>query len=204
MTTDPWPFPGLKPAHYGFVLLDPPWFMSGGTKSRPQHYKRMLDREIAAIPLHLLARPEGCWFGVWITSPMNERFWQKVRPGWKLRYSARGWVWIKTHRRLRQDQRLLFVHPDSIHRGTGYTTRKNAEDLLLFKVGRPPRLVKDEFEVIFSPPREHSRKPDESYERIERFALGPYAELFCRSGRANWDSWGDEVGKFPAAERRAA
>jgi N6-adenosine-specific RNA methylase IME4 len=51
-------------------------------------------------------------------------------------------------------------------------------------------------EVIFMPRREHSRKPDELFHRIEQYCAGPYAELFARQQRPNWDSWGDEVGKF--------
>ncbi|MCB2107727.1 MAG: hypothetical protein KDE14_08515, partial [Rhodobacteraceae bacterium] len=44
--------------------------------------------------------------------------------------------------------------------------------------------------------REHSRKPDEAYERIERLAAGPYLELFGRTTRPGWDSEGDQSGLF--------
>jgi N6-adenosine-specific RNA methylase IME4 len=53
-------------------------------------------------------------------------------------------------------------------------------------------------ELIVAPVREHSRKPDETYQRIEQFCAGPYVELFARQRRPNWDSWGDQVGKFNA------
>ena len=36
-------------------------------------------------------------------------------------------------------------------------------------------------ELIVAPRREHSRKPDEQYGRIQRFCDGPYVELFARS-----------------------
>jgi N6-adenosine-specific RNA methylase IME4 len=55
--------------------------------------------------------------------------------------------------------------------------------------------------LIVAPRREHSRKPDEQYERIERLVAGPYLELFARQSRPGWDSWGNEVGKF---DREAA
>jgi hypothetical protein len=48
--------------------------------------------------------------------------------------------------------------------------------------------------LIVSPRREHSRKPDEVYERIERLVDGPYLELFARQRRPGWDAWGREVG----------
>jgi N6-adenosine-specific RNA methylase IME4 len=51
-------------------------------------------------------------------------------------------------------------------------------------------------QVILAPRREHSRKPDEIHERIERLLPGPYGELDAREERAGWDVWGDEVGRF--------
>jgi N6-adenosine-specific RNA methylase IME4 len=46
--------------------------------------------------------------------------------------------------------------------------------------------------LIISPRREHSRKPDEAYGRIERLFEGPYLEMFARSSRPGWDRWGAE------------
>jgi N6-adenosine-specific RNA methylase IME4 len=40
--------------------------------------------------------------------------------------------------------------------------------------------------------REHSRKPDEIYNLIERCSPGPYLELFARFSRPGWDQWGNE------------
>jgi N6-adenosine-specific RNA methylase IME4 len=44
--------------------------------------------------------------------------------------------------------------------------------------------------------REHSRKPDETYARIEELFDGPYLEIFARSRRDGWASIGNEVEKF--------
>ena len=43
-------------------------------------------------------------------------------------------------------------------------------------------------------PLEHSRKPDQMHEDLERLFDGPYLELFARRTRPGWDVWGDEVG----------
>jgi N6-adenosine-specific RNA methylase IME4 len=51
-------------------------------------------------------------------------------------------------------------------------------------------------EVIVAPIREHSRKPDEQYERIEAFCEGPRLEIFARQRVNGWRSWGAEVDKF--------
>ena len=50
--------------------------------------------------------------------------------------------------------------------------------------------------VLFAPRREHSRKPDETYELIERMYPGlRYLEIFARptGERPGWTFWGNEV-----------
>jgi N6-adenosine-specific RNA methylase IME4 len=39
----------------------------------------------------------------------------------------------------------------------------------------------------------HSAKPPESYELVERVSHGPYLELFAREKRDGWHAWGNEV-----------
>ena len=56
-------------------------------------------------------------------------------------------------------------------------------------------------ELIIAPVREHSRKPDEIYSRIETLCDGPYLELFARQGWPNWTAVGDERDKFQPIER---
>jgi N6-adenosine-specific RNA methylase IME4 len=68
--------------------------------------------------------------------------------------------------------------------------RANVEQCLLATRGSPPRMAKDVRRLVISPRREHSRKPDEIYGRIERLARGPYLELFSRQSREGWDAWG--------------
>ena len=63
-------------------------------------------------------------------------------------------------------------------------------------VGSPKRLARDVRELLITPVREHSRKPDELYAEVERYAAGPYLELNARTKRPGWDSWGNEAGKF--------
>jgi len=68
---------------------------------------------------------------------------------------------------------------------------------LLATKGKPlKRKSKAVRQLIFSSVREHSRKPDEVYERVEALFDGPYLELFSRTERPGWDAVGNEVGKF--------
>jgi len=51
-------------------------------------------------------------------------------------------------------------------------------------------------QIIDAPRREHSRKPDEIYSRIESLVAGPYLEMFARQKWRGWDAWGNEIDKF--------
>ena len=51
-------------------------------------------------------------------------------------------------------------------------------------------------QALLAQRREHSRKPDEFYARVERYCTGPYIELFSRQRRPGWTAWGDELDKF--------
>lgn len=184
-------FDGLRPRHYRALYIDPPWRFSGGTRGRPQHYARMTDAELARMPIADLCHPEGCWLFMWSTSPKLPDAIALGR-AWGFRFSARAFVWVKLNAR----ETPLFMDRTSFFFGQGYTTRKNCEDVLLFRRGQPARIAKDVPELLIAPRREHSRKPDEAYDRIERLAAGPYAELFARHQRAGWDAWGNEKHRF--------
>ena len=82
--------------------------------------------------------------------------------------------------------------------GLGYWTRANAEYCLLATRGKPKRTAKDVRQLVVQPLREHSRKPDEVPAAIERLVPGPYLELFARTTRPGWASWGNQVERFAA------
>ena len=46
---------------------------------------------------------------------------------------------------------------------------------------------------LFAPLQDHSHKPEELYDIIERCSPAPYLELFARRPRHGWDKWGNEV-----------
>ena len=102
--------------------------------------------------------------------------------------------------RLKADGRSRDLFDDTIKADMkmGYWTRQNGEPCLLFTRGKPKRLHADVRMGIIEPARQHSRKPDIVYSRIERLVGGPYLELFGRTTRKGWTTFGDQVGKFPA------
>ena len=74
--------------------------------------------------------------------------------------------------------------PDPSAHGMGLWTRKQAEICLLGTKGKVPRRDKGVRQVIMAPRREHSRKPDEVYPRIERLVDGNPTLRCSRGSRA--------------------
>jgi N6-adenosine-specific RNA methylase IME4 len=114
---------------------------------------------------------------LWVTTPqLPDAF--PIMAAWGFRYSGTAFVWAKLNPR------------------GGYGTRKNVELCLRGRRGQPARRDRGVRELFVAPRREHSRKPDEQYERIERLCTGPYLELFARQRRPGWTSIGDEADRF--------
>ena len=188
----PAPFQGLRRGYYGVLLVDPPWRFKnysakGMSRSAENHYPTMTVEEICTLPVGLLAAKD-CVLFLWITDPFRERVCE-VFKAWGFKYSTRGFVWIKPKADSLTDVPDITAE-ELWEQGTGYTTRANPEDCLLARRGRLQRKARDVSRVIVAPKREHSRKPEEIYRRIERLVSGPYCELFARHRREGWDSWG--------------
>lgn len=206
-----WPFDGLTPRKYGALLVDPPWHFKartalqmsnpGSRRDVERHYPVMSLADIKALPVGELAAKNAHLF-ICVTGPMLKVAFE-VMEEWGFRYSSDVFVWIKTKRTRDPNQfDAVRLAADDLHVGLGLTSRKNAEYVLLGRRGSPRRNAKDVRQVILAPRREHSRKPDEIFERIERYCDGPYCELFSRQTRPGWDTWGRDRGLFDAADSR--
>jgi N6-adenosine-specific RNA methylase IME4 len=81
-------------------------------------------------------------------------------------------------------------------RGVGFYFR-NVTEMVLFGVrGKNARTEapgRSQVNMIQTRKREHSRKPDEQYDLIERCSPGPYLELFARGERRGWSTWGNQA-----------
>ena len=193
---------GLPKHAFRTVLADPPWFFRTRTEfvSRrdPRHHYKggvMSAAQIAALPVGDFAAKDAHLF-LWTTGPCLEQAFAVIK-AWGCRYSGIGFTWIKLKKTFDPTQlRFLPTVDGDFHVGLGFTTRKNAEFCLLARRGSAKRTAKDVRELILAPRREHSRKPEAVYERIERYSVGPYLELFGRQERQNWTVRGDEVGKY--------
>jgi N6-adenosine-specific RNA methylase IME4 len=191
------------PGGWACILADPPWHFRAYTvltksnwvsrRDAEKHYPVMGLDDIAKLPVKKVAAKDAHLF-LWVTGPnLPKAFF--VMDAWGFRYSGVAFTWIKLKRKFEGWTFRAFTEKD-LHVGLGMTTRKNAEFCLLARRGSCRRLAKDVREVIISPVREHSRKPDEAYARIERYCAGPRLELFGRQQREGWTVWGDEANKY--------
>jgi N6-adenosine-specific RNA methylase IME4 len=198
----------------------------GGTPHRTSedHYPTMLLADMMALPVSDVAAKDAALF-MWV---VDSHLVQAVdlAAAWGFAFKTVGFCWIK-QKLINADQIDLFTGDIAAPRmGFGYWSRKQMELCLLFTRGSPRRLgqgvrqiiscppaaegglsrpqagaaAHEHNQIILAPRREHSRKPDCQYERIETLVGGPRLELFSRTTRAGWDAWGNDVGRFGAAE----
>lgn len=173
---------------YNCVLADPPWAYktySGDQvpqRAPDQHYDTMTEAELAALPVRGVLGKD-CLMQMWVLGTHVDQA-LRIAAAWGLEFSTVGLIWKKMSPR-----GLGYV-------GLGHWYRTGGEISLLFTRGAPRRLDRGVRQFIDSPVREHSRKPEGQYERIERLVGGPRLELFARQPRAGWTSLGNQVGKF--------
>ena len=190
-----------RPNHYGVVYADPPWTFAsysrkGKGRSAEAYYDCMTIADIQALPVAEWAARD-CVLLMWITDPMLQTGIEVIR-SWGFTYKTVGFYWAK----LNKSADPAIYNDASFFTGLGFWTRANPELCLLATRGHPHRRRADVRKLIVSPRREHSRKPDEAYRRIEALCPGPYLELFARSSQPGWDSWPSDPGLRRIEPRR--
>lgn len=172
---------------WGTVMADPPWrFQNRTGKVAPEHkrlnrYQTMSLREIESMQVGNAAA-ENSHLYLWVPNALLPDG-LAVMDAWGFRYVS-NIIWAKR----RKDG-----GPDG--RGVGFYFR-NVTEILLFGVRGSLRTLapaRSQVNMIESIKREHSRKPDEQYDLIERCSPGPYLELFARHRRRGWTAWGNEI-----------
>lgn len=180
----------MQGERFGAILADPPWRFENRTgKMAPEHrrlhrYNTMSYEEIMAIPVPELALPESHLY-LWVPNALLLEG-LRLMEVWGFKYKT-NIIWFK----VRKDG-----GPDG--RGVGFYFR-NVTEMVLFGVRGSLRTLapgRKQVNIIISRKREHSRKPDELYNIIERCSPGPYLELFARHRRPGWTAWGDEVDTY--------
>jgi len=168
--------PPMPEGVFDVIYADPPWEYYTPLRGYPdQYYKTMPTEEICKLKI---PSADDAVLFLWATNPTLPDA-LKVMECWGFKYKT-NMVWVK----------------DKI--GTGFYFRAQHELLLLGIKGKMPAPLEENRppSVIYAPVREHSRKPAEVYEIIEKmYPNRKYLELFARpkEKRKGWTFWGLEV-----------
>jgi N6-adenosine-specific RNA methylase IME4 len=182
---------------FGAILIDPPWSFQvysskGKGRSAEHHYPTLSIDSLRQLPLpNVMA--EDCAVFMWATWPTLPDA-MLLGAAWGLTYKTCAFLWSKLVPKRANQATFMPIEDDcNWHLGMGYWSRANTEPCLLFTRGNPKRKSASVRQLIVAPVREHSRKPDEQYARIQQLVDGPYLEVFARNYRAGWHCWGNEV-----------
>lgn len=119
---------------------------------------------------------------MWATYPKMQEALDLIK-AWGFTYKSIAFQWVKENR---SGSGYFF--------GLGRWTRGNTEPCLLAIKGKPRRISAGVSQLVFSPVRRHSQKPDVVRDKIiELMGDLPRIELFARSGAEGWDCWGNEA-----------
>ena len=173
------------------ILADPPWqFQNRTGKIAPEHkrlsrYPTMTLDQICNMPVEAIAGDPAHLY-LWVPNALLPEG-LKVMEHWGFKYKS-NIIWYK----VRKDG-----GPD--RRGVGFYFR-NVTEMLLFGVrGKNARTLtagRSQENIISTRKREHSRKPDEQYDLIERCSFGNRLELFARGPRKGWTVWGNQADDY--------
>lgn len=173
---------------YRTIYADPPWqFQNRTGKVAPEHkrlnrYPTMKLEDIMKLPVGDVADEKSHLY-LWVPNALLPEGLQ-VMEAWGFEYKT-NLIWEKT----RKDG-----EPDG--RGVGFYFR-NVTEILLFGIkGEKNRTLdpgRSQVNLIRAMKKEHSRKPEEFIDLIEKCSNAPYLEVFARGNRDSWDMWGNQA-----------
>lgn len=186
----------LSGKRFKSIGMDPQWkFLTrsaeGDGRSANVHYRTEEVDKIKALPVGELA-DENALLYMWMVDWCPQDALDLISH-YGFKHITTAFTWVKTNGEGERGDPLDPFDNSTWHMGQGYWTRANPEVCWLASRGAPPRLYADVRQLIVAPLMEHSRKPDEWLDRVERLGDGDYLELQARRPRKGWISWGDEL-----------
>jgi len=188
---------GLPLFSFNLAVIDAPWpwkaySEKGLGKSPEAQYGTMSMADIGALRVGDLLAPSGVLVA-WCTWPLIDQQLGIIRK-WGVE-PVTGGVWVKRTRN------------EKLRWGTGYVLRSVCEPFIVATLrgarvagSSTANLIETiEDAAVDGLAREHSRKPEEFYQMLEKLVPeGPRADIFARRRRAGWSCFGNELEKFEA------
>jgi N6-adenosine-specific RNA methylase IME4 len=164
-------------AKFATIVIDPPWDWGDEGdqdqlgRARPD-YSTMTIEQLEQLDVGSLA-DDDCHIYLWITNRSLPKGFRLLE-AWGFRYIT-ALTWVKPHF------------------GMGNYFRGQTEHVLFGVKGSQPLKRKDVGTVFESErgPAGHSSKPPAFLELVESCSPGPYIEMFSRSSRNGWVTWGE-------------
>lgn len=189
-------YPDLPDKKYDIIYADPPWDYGGKMQfdkssastdrmdwnknifisSANFKYPTLKMKKLKKIPILEIAK-DDCLLFMWVTNPHLANGIE-LGKSWGFEYKTVAFVWDK------------MVH------NPGKYTMSYCELCLVFKRGLipTPRGTRNEKQLLSVPRGEHSAKPSEVRDAIQRmFPTQDKIELFARQRPESWDVWGLDV-----------
>ncbi len=175
---------------YNIIYADPPWEYNDKMKMQGVHgmirgaesfYSTMNLEQIKQLPINQICYDDAIIF-MWVTMPLLDKAFE-VMSAWGFKYKTCGFCWVKKTKN------------GKTHLGMGHYTRGNAELCLIgIRSTKPKFQTRSLSQIVESPIRKHSQKPDEIRDKIVELCGDiPRIELFARQQSTGWDCWGNEV-----------
>ena len=166
----------LPTGPFRVIVADPPWSYANRTSDASHRasnpYPSMSLDEIKAMDIAGMAHDDAVLW-LWTTNAhLPVAF--GVLEAWGFTYKT-TLTWVKNRM------------------GTGDWLRGKTEHCLMCVRGKPTIQLTNQTTALNGPLREHSRKPDEFYEMIERLCPGAKVDIFARTHRDGWAGYGDEL-----------
>jgi N6-adenosine-specific RNA methylase IME4 len=164
-------------ARYATIVIDPPWDWGDEGdqdqlgRARPD-YSTMTIEQLEQLDVGGLA-DDDCHIYMWITNRSLPKGFRLLE-AWGFRYIT-AITWVKPHF------------------GMGNYFRGQTEHVLFGVRGSQPLKRKD-VGTVFTSERGaggHSSKPTAFLDLVESCSPGPYIEMFSRSSRDGWVTWGE-------------
>lgn len=156
------------------IAADPPWqYGNKATRAAAEdHYPTLSLAELCELPVEDWAADEAHLY-LWATNGfLREAF--EVMDSWGFTYKTT----------------LTWVKPQL---GLGNYFRSSTEHVLFGVRGGLKTLDSNQFNWFEARQGKHSKKPGRFFDLVEKCSPGPFLEMFARTRRLGWESWGNEV-----------